>query len=75
MLPKQLLTYRTFADACARGTQVVAFADTGETVNLIRSEVAQNLAIVQALRPYKGDMMTADESSWERETFTVFICI
>ena len=51
---------RTLTDALVAVTCDVTLLDTGATTNLIRSEVARSLKDKPEMRPYEGQLQTAD---------------
>ena len=52
--------YGAVTDALVGGTCVESLLDTGATTNLIRSEVARSLKDKPEIRPYEGQLLTAD---------------
>ena len=52
--------YGTVTDAFVGGTCVETLLDTGATTNLIRSEVAWSLEDKPEIRPFEGQLQTAD---------------
>ena len=52
--------YGAVTDALVGGTCVETLLDTGATTILIRSEVARSLKDKPEIRPYEGQLLTAD---------------
>ena len=52
--------YGAVTDALVGGTCVETLLDTGSTTNLVRSEVARSPKDKPEMRPYEGQLLTAD---------------